>query len=99
MVRVRVGGVDGRHRVKIFAVSYCTPCRKARMFLEENSVEYEYVNIDEADPEERKEAMIEIGEYLPSRGTAIAYPIIIIDDLSAMIGFDRQKLSRILELQ
>ncbi len=94
-----MAGADRRHRVKIFAISYCTPCRKAKMFLEENSVEYEYINIDEAVSEERKDAMIEIGEYLPSRGTTIAYPIIIVDDLSAMIGFDRQKLSRILELQ
>jgi glutaredoxin len=88
MTWIRVAGADKRHSVRIYTINHCTPCTKARTFFERNSIEYEYLNIDRADPEERKEAMIEIGEYLPARGVTIAYPIIIVDELSAVIGFE-----------
>lgn len=99
MTWIRVAGADKRHSVRIYAIDHCNPCKRAREFLERNSIEYEYLNIDMADPEERKEAMIEIGEYLPARGVTIAYPIIIIDGLSAIIGFEEWKLTRALKLE
>jgi glutaredoxin len=99
MTWIRVAGEDKRHSVRIYTINHCTPCTKARTFFERNSIEYEYLNIDRADPEERKEAMIEIGEYLPARGVTIAYPIIIVDELSAVIGFEERKLSRIMKLE
>ena len=99
MTWIKVTGGVKRHSVRMYTINHCTPCTKARAFFERNSIEYEYLNIDMADPEERKEAMIEIGEYLPARGVTIAYPIIIVDELSAIIGFDERKLSRILEVE
>ena len=95
---IKVPGSNKRHKVKIFTISHCIPCNKTKMFLEQNFIEYEYLNIDKANPEGRKEAMIEIGEYLPTMGVTLAYPIIIVDELSAIIGFDKWKLSKILEL-
>jgi len=96
---IRVAGVDKRHSVRIYTINHCTPCTKTRAFFERNSIEYKYLNFDRADPEGRKEAMIEIGEYLPARGVTIAYPIILVDELSAVIGFDERKLSKVLELE
>lgn len=94
----KVPGKNKSHRIRMFALSYCTPCKKTRQFLEENSVEYEYFNMGEAEPEDRIEAMVEIGEHLPSMGTRLAFPIIIIDESSTVIGYNKERLSKILEL-
>ena len=96
---IKVAGESKRRSVKIFGISHCAPCKNTRMLLEENSIEYEYLNIDKADPEEYEEAMIELGEFLPSRGVKLAYPVVIIDELSVIIGFQKKKLESILEIK
>ena len=97
MGRVKVAGENKEHSVVVYSLSSCTPCKKAMRFLESIEVEFEYINLDTADPEERSEAMVEIGEFLPGRGIQIAYPIIVIDDLISIIGFSERKLRTIFE--
>jgi len=98
MARVLVPGENRRHRLMIYTVSSCTPCKRAMAFLRSNSVEFEYMDIDRSEPDERKEAMLDIGDYLPVSGVTLAYPIIIVDELSAIVGFHEGKLRRVLEL-
>lgn len=99
MARVRVDGENREHRVTVYVTNRCTPCRKTRRFLESRSVEYEYLYLDDADPEEREEAMIEIGEHLPLRGTKITYPIIVIDEDIVLYGYDEDDLTESLGIQ
>lgn len=83
----------------LYATSSCSPCRKTKRLLESRSVEYEYLYLDTADPVERSEAMIEIGERLTSRGVTIAYPIIIIDEKIVVYGYDEKMLSESLGIR
>jgi glutaredoxin len=99
MARVLVPGKNRKHRLMIYTVSSCTPCKKAMAFLKSNSIEFEYMDIDRSEPDERKEAMLDIGNYLPVSGVTLAYPIIIVDELSAIVGFHEGKLRRVLELE
>lgn len=93
MGRVRVDGENREHRVTVYVTSRCAPCKKTRRFLKSRSIEYEYLNLDTADPEEREQAMIELGEHLPRRGRKITYPITVIDGEAVVYGYDEEDLS------
>jgi glutaredoxin len=93
MTKVRVDGENREHRVTVYVTSRCAPCKMTRSFLKSRSIEYEYLNLDKADPEERDKAMIEIGEHLPRRGRKITYPITIIDGDTVLYGYDEEALS------
>ena len=97
MGRVKVAGENNKHSVVVYSLSSCTPCKKAMRLLESMGVEYEYIHLDTVDPDERGEAMVEIGELLPGRGIQLAYPIIVIDDLISIIGFSERKLRKLFE--
>jgi len=95
--RVKVAGENREHGVVVYSLSSCTPCKKTMRLLENMGVEYEYIHMDTVDPEERGEAMVELGEFLPGRGIQLAYPIIVIDDLITIIGFSERKLRKVFE--
>jgi len=97
MGRVKVAGENREHDVVVYSLSSCSPCKKAMRLLEDMGVEYEYIHLDTADPDDRGEAMVEIGEFLPGRGIQLSYPIIIVDDLVTIIGFSERKLRKIFE--
>ena len=98
MARIKVSGENREHGVVLYGLTTCTPCKKTLAFLKSRGVEYEYMNLDAVDAEERGEAMMEIADYLPGRGVALAYPIIIIDDLICLVGFSESKLTKVLGL-
>ncbi len=97
MGRVKVAGENKEHDVVVYSLSSCTPCKKTMMLLESMGVEYEYIHLDMVDPEERGEAMVELGDFLPGRGIQLAYPVIVIDDLITIIGFSEMKLRKMFE--
>ena len=97
MGRVKIAGENREHDVVLYSLSSCTPCKKTMRLLESLGVEYEYIHLDIADPDERGEAMVELGEVLPGRGIQIAYPVIVIDDLISIVGFSERKLRKVFE--
>ena len=97
MGRVKVAGENNEHSVVVYSLSSCTPCKKTMRLLEGMGVEYEYIHLDTANLDERGEAMVELGEFLPGRGIQIAYPVIVIDDLISIVGFSERKLRKLFE--
>ena len=98
MGMVQVKGGHKKHAVMIYSISTCVPCSKTKAFLDDQSVGYDYLDLDTAEPWERSEAMIEIGEHLPIRGVNLALPIIIIDGYVVILGFDKRNLSEQLDM-
>jgi len=99
MGMVQVCGENRSHRVRIYSVSTCLPCLRTKEFLDGESVEYEYLDLDMATSDEQSEAMIEIGDHMPARGAKFIFPIVIIDGYILVIGYDRARLSKIFELK
>ncbi|MFP3951133.1 MAG: glutaredoxin family protein [Candidatus Bathyarchaeia archaeon] len=89
----------GKHRVVLYTLSYCAPCKDTMDFLEENGIDFEYTEVDKANPKEREGAITVFEDDLPSKGRRIAFPIIVIDDETVITGFDKTKLSKTLGIQ
>ena len=86
--------VDGRDcgDVKLFALSTCGWCKRARMYLEDNGVAYRYIYVDRLHGEAREEALELMRKYDASE----SYPTIAVGETDCVVGFNRNKLDRMI---
>jgi glutaredoxin len=91
---IKVEGENKNHKVFLYALSTCGWCKKTKQFLKDNSVEYEYLDVDKTKGEERKSAINDI----KSRKVPLGFPIIIVDDENVIIGFKQNQLMETLGL-
>ena len=94
METIKVPGKNNKHHVLLYALSTCGWCKRAKKFLQENDVEFEYVDVDQCSSGEKNEARQDI----QSRGGRLAYPTIIIDNEILLTGAPQDKLKEVLEI-
>jgi glutaredoxin len=91
---VEVPGRNSKHKVFLYVLSTCAWCKSTKKFLKDNSIKYEYVDVDLCNEEERKKIRGEIMK----RGEIPSYPAIIIDGKELIIGFHQDKIREALEI-
>ncbi|MBN2405569.1 MAG: glutaredoxin family protein [Coriobacteriia bacterium] len=79
--------------VKLFALSTCPYCRMTRKYLEDNDVEFDLLEVDLLEGQERTDAIAEVKEL--SGGTS--FPVAVIDD-EVIVGFNKKKIREMLSL-
>jgi len=79
-------------KVKLYAISTCGWCKKAKNFLNENNIEFEFEDVDLLEGEEKERAREEVARHNPRK----SYPTIIIDGEVVIVGFDADKLKEAL---
>jgi len=94
MQTVKVPGKNNKHRVLIYALSTCGWCKRAKKFLKDNNVEYEYINVDQCSELDRQQ----IWHDIQSRGGTLAYPTLIIDSKILLTGAPQNKLREVVEI-
>jgi len=92
MKTTEVAGSKNKHKVLLYALSTCAWCKLTKKFLNENNIEYEYVDVDLC-KEKDKEL---IRKDILRRGGEISYPTIIVDDKVLITGFRKDKLKEAL---
>ncbi len=91
---IKVPGKNNKHRVLMYAISTCGWCKRAKKFLIDNNIEYEYVDVDLCSKEEREK----IRSDILSRGGRLSFPTIIVDDRILITGFQEDKIRGALEV-
>ncbi len=76
-------------KVKVFGTETCPYCHKARDFLKEKNIEFEYVDV--SSDEKAKEEMVE-------KTGQMGVPVIMIDE-DIIVGFDETKLKEKLKIE
>ncbi len=76
-------------QVAIYTTPICQYCQMAKDFFEENSIEYTEHNV-QTDEDKRNEMVEKSGQ--------MGVPVITVDN-EVVIGFDKEKLQNLLELQ
>ena len=77
----------------MYAISTCVWCKRAKRFLANHSVEFEYVDVDLCSIDELRE----IKDDILKRGGRLIYPTIVIDDRILMTNPSEEKLQEALE--
>jgi glutaredoxin-like protein NrdH len=90
----KVPGKNNKHKVVLYALSTCGWCRTTKQFLKDNDVEYEFVDVDLAEDEDKQK----IRRHIQSKGGDLSYPSTIIDDKILITGFRKDKLKEALEI-
>ena len=94
MKTVKVAGENRKHKVSVYALSTCIWCKLTKQFLNENRVEYEYVDVDLCSAEDRDAIRREITD----RGGSFSFPTVIVDDKILITGFRKDRLKEVLEI-
>ena len=88
----KVPGKKNNHKVTLYALSTCVWCKLTKQFLKDNEVEFEFVDVDLLDDEDRSKAH----ETISSKGGMLSYPTTIIDDKTVVTGFRKDLLKEAL---
>lgn len=88
----KVSGKNSKHKVLVYALSTCVWCKMTKQYLKDNGIEYEYVDVDLCDEKDKEK----IREHILSKGGALSYPTIIVDDNLLITGFRKDKFKEIL---
>ncbi len=90
----RVSGKKNDHRVTLYALSTCVWCKLTKQYLNDNGVEYEFVDVDLLDEDDKGK----VHETVLSKGGSLSYPTTIVDDKIVITGFRKDQLKEALGL-
>ncbi|MBR1728804.1 MAG: glutathione S-transferase N-terminal domain-containing protein [Selenomonadaceae bacterium] len=76
--------------VKVYSITTCPWCDKAKKYLKSKGIEYEEHNIENSD--EDAQACLKL-----SGDTMV--PVITNDDVNYVVGFDKAKIDQMLDIQ
>ncbi len=79
--------------VKIYSLSTCSHCKSTKKFLGECTVQYEFVDVDLLEGEERKAILEDVKKFNPK----CSFPTIIIGD-TVIVGYKEQEIREALGL-
>jgi glutaredoxin len=76
-----------RGRILLYALSTCVWCRKTKGLLDQLGVEYNYIDVDLLEGEEKSKATEDVKKLNPR----CSFPTLAIDD-QCIVGFDELKI-------
>lgn len=88
----KVSGKKNDHKVTLYALSTCVWCKLTKQFLTDNGVEFEFIDVDLLDEDDKRK----VHETIMSKGGSLNYPTTIVDDKTVVTGFRKDKLKEAL---
>ena len=74
-------------RVKVFSLSTCSHCKSTKKLLNECTVQYDFVDVDLLEGDERKAILEDIKKFNPR----CSFPTIIIGDV-VVVGYKEKEI-------
>jgi glutaredoxin-like protein NrdH len=90
----KVSGKKNSHKVALYALSTCVWCKMTKQYLKDNEVEFEFVDVDLLDDNDKNT----VHSTILSKGGALSYPTTIVDDKTVITGFRKDLLKEALGL-
>jgi glutaredoxin-like protein NrdH len=87
----KVQGKKTIHKVVVYALSTCVWCKMTKQFLKDNEIEFEYIDVDMCEPQEKEK----VRQQILSKGGNLSYPTIVVDN-TLITGFRKDKLKETL---
>jgi glutaredoxin len=78
-------------KTKIFTLSTCSHCKSTKKFFQDHNINFEFIDVDLLQGEERQKVLEEVVKYNPDR----SFPTIIIDD-KIIVGFKEDAIKEAL---
>lgn len=91
---LKVQGNKKEHKVVLYTLSTCVWCKMTKQFLKDKEIEFEYIDVDLCEPQEKEQAH----QQILNKGGNLSYPTIIIDDKTLITGFRKDLLKEALTI-
>lgn len=91
---VQVAGRNKKHKVLMYALSTCAWCKLTKQFLNDNNIEYEYIDVDLCNEDDKEK----IRKDIQRMGGRLSYPTIVVDGKKLITGFYKENIMEALEL-
>ncbi len=88
----KVSGKKNNHKVTLYALSTCVWCRMTKQYLKDNDVEYEFIDVDLLDDNDKSK----VHQTILDKGGSLSYPTTIIDDKTVVTGYRKDQLKEAL---
>lgn len=85
-------GKDNRWDVMAFTLSTCQWCKKCKRYLQENDIQYRYIDVDQIEPDEKAQIINFLRENFQER---ISYPFLVIDNHKTIVGYSPNKYDEV----
>ncbi|MEM2924738.1 MAG: glutaredoxin family protein [Methanocellales archaeon] len=79
-------------KVKVYGLSTCGFCKRAKQLLRELKVEYEAIDLDLLEGDKKKEMLLEVKRLNPD----LSYPTLVIND-RVIVGFNEAEIREALK--
>ena len=79
--------------VKIFSLSTCSHCKSTKRLLDECTIQYEFIDVDLLQGDERKAILDDVKKFNPK----CSFPTIIIGQ-KVIVGYKEKEIKEALEL-
>jgi len=83
-----------KNETTLYALSTCSHCKSTKRLLSECNVEYEYIQVDDLEGEERKAILADIKELNPR----CSFPTIKINDI-VIVGYKEKQIKEALGIK
>lgn len=89
-----VTNVPGKKQgeIMLYALSTCPWCRKTKQLLNDTGVEYNYIDVDHTQGQERETVIGEVRKYNPS----LSFPVLVVNG-KAIVGFKEEEIKNTLQ--
>lgn len=74
--------------IKIYALSTCPWCKKAKQLLNDLGVEYSFVDVDLLTGKEREQAIGDVKKWNPS----VSFPTLVFNNSKSIVGFKESEI-------
>lgn len=78
-------------KIKIYTLSTCSHCKATKKFLNDNSIIFDFIDVDLLQGEDRQKMLEEVMQHNPDR----SFPTILIGD-KVIIGFKENAIKEAL---
>ena len=88
--------VPGRKvkHILVYALSTCVWCRRVKSFLQNEGLEFDFIDVDMLDSGTSEQVEMELQRWNPRH----SFPTIVINQEQCLVGFDEVRLREVLEL-
>ncbi|MCX7981384.1 MAG: glutaredoxin family protein [Syntrophales bacterium] len=81
-------------KVFLYTLSTCSHCRATKKFLTDQGINYDFIDVDLLEGEEKKQVLDEVVKYNPNR----SFPTIIIEG-RVIVGHNEQAIREALDIK
>mgnify|MGYP001500499682 FL=1 len=79
---------DRKANLMLYTLSTCIWCKKTKLFLQQQGIGYDYIDVDSLEGDEKEKTLEEIRRWNPR----CSFPSLVVNGEQCVVGFDEDKI-------